>query len=55
MPDTGPVACLRSLALQVVLLDPSFFHFDNGVPLSKEELKELIYEEVTRPLASSGS
>ncbi len=49
-------------------LDPSFFDFDNGTPLSKEELKgtsfvlffacvvidssvELIYEEVTRPLA----
>ncbi len=47
---------------------PAFFDFDNGTPLSKEELKgtsfvlffacvvidssvELIYEEVTRPLA----
>ena len=29
-------------------LDPSFFHFDNGNQLSKEELKELIYEEVMR-------
>ncbi|PAV15134.1 mitogen activated kinase [Pyrrhoderma noxium] len=29
-------------------LDPSFFHFDNGIPLSKEDLKELIYEEVMR-------
>ncbi|OCB91309.1 Pkinase-domain-containing protein [Sanghuangporus baumii] len=31
-------------------LDPSFFHFDNGVQLSKEDLKELIYEEVMRPM-----
>ncbi|KAI5122097.1 hypothetical protein M0805_002219 [Coniferiporia weirii] len=31
-------------------LDPSFFHFDNGIPLSKEDLKELIYEEVMRPI-----
>ncbi|THH01588.1 hypothetical protein EW145_g6885 [Phellinidium pouzarii] len=31
-------------------LDPSFFHFDNGIPLSKEDLKELIYEEVMRPV-----
>ncbi|KAK0203862.1 kinase-like domain-containing protein [Desarmillaria ectypa] len=30
-------------------LDPSFFHFDNGAPMRKEELKVLIYEEITRP------
>ncbi|RDB30603.1 Mitogen-activated protein kinase CPK1 [Hypsizygus marmoreus] len=30
-------------------LDPSFFHFDNGDPLGKEELKVLIYNEITRP------
>ncbi|KAI0935139.1 hypothetical protein AcV7_004029 [Taiwanofungus camphoratus] len=30
-------------------LDPSFFDFDNGDPLGKEDLKVLIYEEVTRP------
>ncbi|KAF9021609.1 Pkinase-domain-containing protein [Hymenopellis radicata] len=29
-------------------LDPSFFHFDNGDPMRKEELKVLIYEEITR-------
>ncbi|KAK7046891.1 mitogen activated protein kinase-like protein [Favolaschia claudopus] len=30
-------------------IDPSFFYFDNGDPLGKEELKVLIYKEVTRP------
>ncbi|KAI9069004.1 mitogen activated protein kinase-like protein [Trametes sanguinea] len=30
-------------------LDPSFFDFDNGDPLSKEQLKVMIYEEVTKP------
>jgi mitogen-activated protein kinase 1/3 len=30
-------------------LDPSFFDFDNSDPLSKEELKVLIYEEIMRP------
>jgi len=30
-------------------LDPSFFDFDNGDPLTKEELKVLIYNEITRP------
>ncbi|KAF8956253.1 kinase-like domain-containing protein [Flammula alnicola] len=30
-------------------LDPSFFDFDIGEPLSKEELKVRIYEEITRP------
>jgi len=30
-------------------LDPSFFDFDNGDPLGKEQLKVLIYEEITRP------
>ncbi|KAG6907772.1 Mitogen-activated protein kinase 2 [Tephrocybe rancida] len=30
-------------------LDPSFFNFDFGEPLGKEELKVLIYEEITRP------
>ncbi|KZT19930.1 Pkinase-domain-containing protein [Neolentinus lepideus HHB14362 ss-1] len=30
-------------------LDPSFFDFDNGVPLEKEELKVLIYEEIMKP------
>ncbi|KAH9478807.1 Mitogen-activated protein kinase 2 [Psilocybe cubensis] len=29
-------------------LDPSFFDFDIGEPLSKEQLKVLIYEEITR-------
>lgn len=29
-------------------LDQSFFHFDGGTPLSKERLKGLIYEEVTK-------
>ncbi|TFK37954.1 kinase-like domain-containing protein [Crucibulum laeve] len=29
-------------------LDPSFFNFDNGDPLGKEELKVLIYQEITR-------
>ncbi|KAF9010288.1 kinase-like domain-containing protein [Cyathus striatus] len=29
-------------------LDPSFFDFDNGDSLGKEELKVLIYEEITR-------
>ncbi|KJA21464.1 hypothetical protein HYPSUDRAFT_42114 [Hypholoma sublateritium FD-334 SS-4] len=29
-------------------LDPSFFDFDVGEPLSKEELKVRIYEEITR-------
>ncbi|KAF8237506.1 Pkinase-domain-containing protein [Tricholoma matsutake] len=29
-------------------IDPSFFDFDNGDPLGKEELKVLIYQEVTR-------
>ncbi|KAI9567593.1 kinase-like domain-containing protein [Boletus coccyginus] len=28
-------------------IDPSFFDFDNGEPLTKEQLKELIYQEVT--------
>ncbi|KAL0572271.1 mitogen activated protein kinase [Marasmius crinis-equi] len=28
-------------------IDPDFFHFDNGDPMSKEELKELIYREIT--------
>jgi mitogen-activated protein kinase 1/3 len=30
-------------------IDPSFFDFDNGENSKKEALKELIYEEVTRP------
>ncbi|KAH9911148.1 mitogen activated protein kinase-like protein [Epithele typhae] len=30
-------------------LDPSFFDFDNGDPLGKEQLKVLIYEEVLGP------
>ncbi|KIL58206.1 hypothetical protein M378DRAFT_1026334 [Amanita muscaria Koide BX008] len=30
-------------------LDPSFFDFDYGDPINKEELKVLIYEEVTKP------
>ncbi|KZP33950.1 mitogen activated protein kinase-like protein [Athelia psychrophila] len=30
-------------------INPSFFDFDNGGETSKEELKELIYEEITRP------
>ncbi|KAF9239857.1 mitogen activated protein kinase-like protein [Melanogaster broomeanus] len=30
-------------------IDPSFFDFDNGEPLEKERLKELIYTEVTSP------
>ncbi|TRM62283.1 kinase-like domain-containing protein [Schizophyllum amplum] len=30
-------------------LDPSFFAFDNGEQMRKEDLKVLIYEEVTRP------
>ncbi|EPQ52016.1 Pkinase-domain-containing protein, partial [Gloeophyllum trabeum ATCC 11539] len=30
-------------------LDPSFFDFDNGIPLEKEELKVLIYEEIMKP------
>ncbi|KAJ7888094.1 mitogen activated protein kinase-like protein [Mycena olivaceomarginata] len=30
-------------------IDPSFFDFDNGDPLGKEDLKVLIYEEITRP------
>lgn len=30
-------------------LDPSFFDFDYGDPVNKEELKVLIYEEVTKP------
>ncbi|KAJ8462527.1 hypothetical protein ONZ51_g10846 [Trametes cubensis] len=30
-------------------LDPSFFDFDNGDPLNKEQLKVMIYEEVTKP------
>jgi len=30
-------------------LDPSFFDFDYGEALGKEQLKVLIYEEVTRP------
>ncbi|TFK46764.1 Pkinase-domain-containing protein [Heliocybe sulcata] len=30
-------------------LDPSFFDFDNGTPLEKEELKVLIYEEIMKP------
>ncbi|KAJ7200059.1 kinase-like domain-containing protein [Mycena rebaudengoi] len=29
-------------------IDPSFFDFDNGDPLGKEDLKVLIYEEITR-------
>ncbi|KIK82956.1 hypothetical protein PAXRUDRAFT_832111, partial [Paxillus rubicundulus Ve08.2h10] len=37
-PDDEPVADL---------IDPSFFDFDNGEPLEKEQLKELIYNEVT--------
>ncbi|KAI0739228.1 mitogen activated protein kinase-like protein [Daedaleopsis nitida] len=32
-------------------LDPSFFDFDNGDPLGKEQLKLLIYEEVMKPRA----
>ncbi|KAF5356781.1 hypothetical protein D9756_006418 [Leucocoprinus leucothites] len=36
-------------------LDPSFFDFDNGEPLSKEELKVLIYEEVTKPPPQSSA
>ncbi|KAJ6611452.1 mitogen activated protein kinase-like protein [Mycena sp. CBHHK59/15] len=30
-------------------IDPSFFDFDNGDPLGKEDLKVLIYEEIMRP------
>jgi mitogen-activated protein kinase 1/3 len=30
-------------------LDPSFFDFDNGDPLTKEDLKVLIYEEIRQP------
>ncbi|KAJ7697682.1 mitogen activated protein kinase-like protein [Mycena rosella] len=30
-------------------IDPSFFDFDNGAPLGKEDLKVLIYDEITRP------
>ncbi|GJJ14862.1 MAP kinase Pmk1 [Clathrus columnatus] len=30
-------------------LDPSFFDFDNGIQLDKDQLKELVYQEVTRP------
>lgn len=31
-------------------LDPSFFDFDNGDPgVTKEDLKVLIYQEITRP------
>ncbi|KAF9455914.1 kinase-like domain-containing protein [Collybia nuda] len=30
-------------------LDPTFFDFDNGDALTKEELKVLLYEEITRP------
>ncbi|KAF8576411.1 mitogen activated protein kinase-like protein [Ramaria rubella] len=30
-------------------LDPSFFDFDNGIQLDKEQLKVLVYNEVTRP------
>ncbi|KAF7306271.1 Mitogen-activated protein kinase [Mycena indigotica] len=30
-------------------IDPSFFDFDMGEPLGKEDLKVLIYEEITRP------
>jgi len=30
-------------------IDPSFFDFDNGEQSGKEMLKELIYEEITRP------
>jgi mitogen-activated protein kinase 1/3 len=30
-------------------IDPSFFDFDNGENSKKEALKELIYEEITRP------
>jgi mitogen-activated protein kinase 1/3 len=29
-------------------IDPSFFDFDNGEPLPRERLKELIYQEVTQ-------
>lgn len=28
-------------------IDPSFFDFDNGEPLEKEDLKVLIYKEIT--------
>ncbi|CUA76900.1 extracellular signal-regulated kinase 1/2 [Rhizoctonia solani] len=31
-------------------LDASFFDFDNGVELPKEQLKVMIYEEIMRPL-----
>ncbi|CAE6441155.1 unnamed protein product [Rhizoctonia solani] len=31
-------------------LDASFFDFDNGVELPKEQLKAMIYEEIMRPL-----
>ncbi|KII84317.1 hypothetical protein PLICRDRAFT_95301 [Plicaturopsis crispa FD-325 SS-3] len=34
-------------------LDPAFFDFDNGDPMGKEELKVLIYDEVTRPSSSN--
>jgi len=30
-------------------IDPQFFHFDNGDPMKKEDLKVLIYQEITRP------
>lgn len=29
-------------------LDPSFFHFDNGEQLSREQLKQLIWQEVVQ-------
>lgn len=35
-------------------LDPSFFHFDNGDSMSKEDLKVLIYEEITRSPSGGG-
>lgn len=31
-------------------LDPSFFDFDNGEQMRKEELKVMIYHEITRPV-----
>ncbi|KAF9267254.1 mitogen activated protein kinase-like protein [Marasmius fiardii PR-910] len=36
-------------------IDPNFFHFDHGEPLGKEQLKELIYREITVGSGIGGS
>ncbi|KAG2111921.1 kinase-like domain-containing protein [Suillus discolor] len=36
-------------------IDPSFFNFDNGEALEKEDLKVLIYKEITNAQASQSS